>query len=124
MSRDIKKLQRLHELTNLALTARQSKLGLLEDHLKRQKAHLSELNHARSRALNGGNEDAALQAGADMNWQRWIGTRKTALNHDIARTEVLIEQERAALARAFGRDLVTARLKQNASDLLARDVED
>lgn len=124
MKKDVKKLARLNQLTNLAMTARQSKLGLLEDHIKRQKAHLSELNHARSRALNGGAQDAALQAGADMNWQRWIGTRKTALNHDIARTEVLIEREREALARAFGRDLVTARLRKDASDLLARDIKD
>lgn len=109
-----KKLARVAEVTTMEFHAKQGRLRLLQDHADRQREHLAELNAAKSERGGEMGHDAALAAGVDLLWHQWVDQRRSAINADILRTEHLMDIERKALARAFGRDRVASELLKRA----------
>lgn len=107
---------KLSEITELALTQRRMAMAALRKQADALDEQLAKLDNARaSRTATRGENDPALRAGADLNWLRWIETRKRAINTERARLTVLIDQEKDKLSQAFGRDSVAQRLARTAT---------
>ncbi len=107
----------LSRLTDAAFAARQAGMGALRQQEQDLRDKLAALDAARNARAAGLTEaDPALLAGADLLWQSWIETRKSALNGALARNRVAQEAARAALRLAFGRHQATLGLiKQSAT---------
>lgn len=119
MRLDPKKIAPLTELTGMALRLQQSKVAALQAKDAALVGQLQKLeDDVRARAAGcGGAADAALQAGADMMWHRWIEGRKIAINQERALLLHQIELERAKLAEEFGRSHVTDKLYERSKEL-------
>lgn len=104
----------------LAVTAAQyaaaeARMAALRQAAARLVAQIAELDEAQqARLAQATAEDAALRAGADLRWERWVGQRRLALTAALARQRALIEDERAALARALGRKIAAEDLAEQA----------
>lgn len=108
----IQKVARLQKIARIASEREQAKMARLTARsvaLARQLTDLEAQIAARARALP---DDLALQAGADLVWQRWIDVRKIAINAERARLAYQIAEERQHLARALGRAQVTEKMAQ------------
>jgi hypothetical protein len=77
-------------------------LKLQEADLREKLASLDNSRKARAAAIST-DPDAALLAGADPLWHRWIDRRRSALNTALARVLVAQELAHTGLVRAFGR---------------------
>lgn len=58
--------------------------------------------------------EAALIAGADMRWHRWVDQRRAVINTELAQVLALKENCRARLKDAFGRDQAAHALRDRA----------
>lgn len=102
---------RLRQITELALDQKRARMAALQraDHALAE--HLAALDQSRAaRAQSRRGDDPASRAGIDLHWLQWIDTRKRAINMERARLAAQMEQEKGALATAFGRDQVTQKL--------------
>lgn len=111
---DVRDLAALAQLAGLASGAAEARLALLTrkaDDLRNRLADLYAARRARADAPD--SLDTAMMAGADLRWHRWIDSRRSALNAELARAQVDIARGREALRRAFGQKLA-------AEDLAAR----
>jgi hypothetical protein len=118
-------LKALSRLTDAAFAARQAGMGALRQQEQELRDTLAALDAARKdRAAvltdQGPDADAALLAGADLMWHRWIETRRVALNTALSRNRVEQEAARAALSVAFGRAQATDGLLTQAALLRAK----
>ncbi len=122
MSGDGADLARLVQLAEANFAARQARLGALRTKEAALRATLDALHAGRSARARtaGGEDDAALRAGADLLWQGWIGTRRSALNAELDRNLATQELARSQLAQAFGRMQVSTELLRNAARDRAR----
>ena len=123
MSSHMSDVSRLWQVTEAAYAAEQAKmtrLNLRETQLRQQ---LSDLAAARKSTNTPMEEDAAARAGADFLWQKWVDSRVTDLNSELAR--VLVEKSRvhASLTRAFGKFQVTGHLFEQARRAQIRDAD-
>lgn len=113
---DRRQMQDIVQVTAAMRTAAEARMAALRAEETVLRRRLEDLDAARrARAFSVTAEDAALRAGADLRWEQWVETRRTGLMAELARLRARIEDERAALTRAFGRNLV-------ARDLL-REIE-
>lgn len=119
MMKDLKKLQSLHRVTEMALNTKQARVAALRDQsnaLKQQITDLDQAVLARGHKAGQSQSDVALQAGVDLVWHRWIEGRKIAINTERARLEAEIDKARAEMAREFGRHRVVETLRDDAWD--------
>ncbi|MBW7920967.1 MAG: hypothetical protein H3C51_02580 [Rubellimicrobium sp.] len=101
----------LRRVTATHLAAAEARLAALQQREKAIIARLAALDAAYCRrAAERTAEDVALRAGVDLRWETWGETHRRALQGAQARLRVVQEHERAALRRAFGRDMVVAEL--------------
>lgn len=109
---DLEAIARVAGAAFAAAEARMAALRAEEARLTRQIADLD--GARRDRAARATAEDAALRAGADLRWDRWVETRRRALFSELARLRARIEDARVALARDFGRKSVAEDLTRAA----------
>lgn len=57
--------------------------------------------------------DAALIAGADVNWQAWVEQRRRSINLELAKCLANQETCREVAQRAFGREQAVLSLRKN-----------
>lgn len=113
---DRRQMQDIVQVTAAMRTAAEARMAALRAEETVLRRRLEDLDAARrARAFSVTAEDAALRAGADLRWEQWVETRRAGLMAELARLRARIEDERAALTRAFGQNLV-------AGDLL-REIE-
>ena len=112
---DLRALARLAGISHAAHEARFAALLRQEAELRAKLDQLDQARRARAESLT--EADPSLTAGADLRWHRWIESRRSALNADLARTLVRIATQRAEMARAFGRKEAMGELTRNADDL-------
>lgn len=61
--------------------------------------------------------DAALMAGADVNWQSWVEQRRQLLNQELALCLAAQERFRDAAQKAFGREQAVLALAKRSAKL-------
>lgn len=98
-----------------AAQARMTALLAREAGLEKNLMQLTESRQNLSRSPRQPN-DAALIAGADLHWQRWVDQRRATINAELAQLRVLKENCRADLQRAFGQDQVLHALVRRAEE--------
>lgn len=97
---DLTALGTVTEARYHAVEARMAALRQSERALAAQLDALQSAALARFRARDV--TDTALRAGVDLRWEQWIAERSQQLNANRALILARIEDERSALARAFG----------------------
>ncbi|MGZ9812548.1 hypothetical protein ACXN5S_18960 [Pseudoroseicyclus sp. H15] len=100
----------LAELAQARFRAEQGKLAAVRRRQSEIEAQLAELAKARAGRAALALDDPATRAGADLKWHRWIDTRLTALNIELARLRAEEAAERSRLARIFGQSVATDKL--------------
>ena len=82
MTKDIKRLDQLREITDAILLSEQSRLAAIAADERRLTALLSQLDEVSKERANALRDapDPAARAGADPRWQRWAEGRRRALN--------------------------------------------
>jgi len=103
----------LARLAGLASSAAEARLAALTRVATELRVRLAALDDARrTRAEELESADAALLAGADLRWHRWIEGRRSALNSELARTLTDIARAQAALRKSFGQRLAAEALAE------------
>ncbi len=113
----------LLDLAQVAFASEQSKLAALSRRESAIRAQLETLIQSRAQsALLKDAESAAMKAGAEVRWHRWIDTRRETLNRELAQVMALRAQSVAAVRRAFGKKEALAGLlsQSKAADKLQR----
>lgn len=119
-----REMEGLVAVTAAVRAAAEAQLGALRAEEATLRARLAELDGAlRDRATTVTAEDAALRAGADLRWERWVDTRRRALNGELARLLARIEEARRRLARDHGRSEVASELAREMRARLAAERE-
>ncbi|SMY08228.1 hypothetical protein [Flavimaricola marinus] len=117
MSNKARDLASLAGLTAAAYTAAQARMGAL----KRKETELREKLDAlaASRQHDAGEavfSDPARRAGADLLWQRWVDTRRSALNKELVNNLVAQTRAKTLLTKEFGRHEAIKGLREQASE--------
>jgi len=104
----------LLQITQVAYAAEQANMSRLNRREADLRQQILDLNTGRIGSETPIEQDHAARVGADFLWQKWVDTRVTALNVELAR--VLVEKSRAHadLTRAFGKYQVTGHLYEEA----------
>ncbi len=111
----VDELSGLLRLSEASFASEQAKLGALQRDEVAIRTQLRDLIKSRDHAATQprAKDEAALRAGADMRWHRWIDTRRTTLNQELAQVIARRQLQFEKVKRAFGR-------KQALEKLLAR----
>lgn len=123
MSRDIARLRGLAEIAGTAHRAAQADLARLmqkETDLRRNLAQLTESKAALADAPRTP-DDAALIAGADMRWHRWVDQRRATINTELAQVRARKDYYQSKLRFAFGKDQAAQALLDKAISQARRD---
>lgn len=114
MTNPVAQMARLMQITESAYAVEQANMTRLNRREAELRQQIADLNAARIGVATPLEEDHAARVGADFLWQKWVDSRVTALNTDLAR--VLVEKARAhaKLTRAFGKYQVTGHLYEQA----------
>ena len=122
MDRRLRDLRAIGELTEAAFVARQAEMAGLKRTELALRAQLSDLDAAkRANAEAAEAMDPATRAGADLLWQSWVDSRRSAINLTLARTLAEQSRVRTELARSFGRNHAVGGLAARAK--LASDLQ-
>ena len=117
-----KQLDDLARLTDAALRAEQAKMAQCNRAISAVRAQLASLKPAReARPMVDRTADPAQLAGADLRWQMWVEERRKALNQELAQLFVTQDVLRAALGRAFGKNVATATLAKREHEARRRN---
>ena len=111
---DSKQLAQLQKLTALKLDVAHSEMSLLwtkEAALRSNLDQLVQTRCAQSQAPRAPYE-AALIAGADIRWHRWVDQRRAVINHELAQVLAQKAVSRIKLQKAFGKDQAAQHLKK------------
>lgn len=113
-----KALSQLTPVVELAFQAAQRNLAQHKARVRELEQQLSELEMARSNALDNRptEDDPALVAGADVLWQTWIDQRRKDINMELARLASEKPTLMAQLRKAFGK-------KEAVNGLLQEQIE-
>ena len=106
----IEKIKKLHALTDMRFLALQTKMAELSGQEQDLRNTLAELSKSVSERQANPKDDAAMIAGADIRWHRWVDQRKTALNIELAKLTAQKESYQQVLKEAFGQYQVTKKL--------------
>lgn len=110
-SKDMAGLIQISELQYRTAQADMARIRAREEDLRRKLAQLIESKSAQ--AITTQRPDAAaLIAGADIRWHRWVDQRRAAINAELARVLALKENSRVRLQTAFGRDRAMQKLSE------------
>lgn len=109
-------LAQLRTLTEAKWNAEQAKLAKLLQREAEVAQQMSDLVVDRGRSSQAPRVagDAALRAGADVRWHRWIDSRRELLGQELAQIRAQKEYQISALRVAFGRHQVVERLMNKA----------
>lgn len=113
-------LSKLKDVMSAKLLAEQAKLDRLhreEQALRKQLADLVQDRNETAHQTRGPG-DAALQAGADVRWHRWIDARRGHLNQELALLIAKRERQLQMVRKAFGRNEAVDALR---ASVLAKD---
>lgn len=104
MNQAARDMAALARVTQAAFDAEQARMAALKRAEQDVRALIAELDLPRHDPATPLADDAALRAGADLNWQLWVDSRRSALNAELARTLVAQAKARASLKQRFGRN--------------------
>ncbi len=104
MSNRLAELAGFARVTGAAFDAEQARMAALRRREAELRETIADLDRPRHDPTTPIEDDAALRAGADLNWQLWVDTRRSALNVELARCLVAQADARIVLSRAFGRN--------------------
>ena len=121
-TRQLDGLQQVSELQFYAAQTEMAELLRKETALRRNLEQLMQGKASQARAPREA-DDAALIAGADIRWHRWVDQRRARINIELAQLLALKENCRARLKQAFGRDQVVRALRQRAVQAERRDAQ-
>lgn len=110
MSRKSKEISALVGLTEAAFVAAQARMAALKRREQELRSMLDELQASRTAKSVAGSSDPATRAGADILWQRWVDSRRSALNMELAQNLGAQAYSRAGLVRDFGRHEATKKI--------------
>ena len=100
-----KEMRELQQVTLTVYTAAQANMASLtrrESEIKSQLAGLVETRVAAANRVQS-EPDAAMIAGADLRWHRWIDQRRAILNSELAQLRASKAAVQKRLQKAFGR---------------------
>ncbi len=105
-------LTELVPVVDAVFRAAQSEVSRIKEEQRALRAQLQDLNDQRAASLTNRpvEGDAAIVAGADVRWQRWIDQRKTEINLQLANLAAEQPKALAKLKKAFGRKEALAQL--------------
>ncbi|MFQ1700444.1 hypothetical protein ACJ5NV_07595 [Loktanella agnita] len=110
-SKDMAGLIQISELQYRTAQADMARIRTREEDLRRKLAQLIESKSAQAIATQR-SDAAALIAGADIRWHRWVDQRRAAINAELAQVLALKENSRVRLQNAFGRDRAMQKLSE------------
>lgn len=100
---DLAKLRGLQRVNTMLRDQKQGRMNQLMARRVALQTQLHDLDDALRVRADNTDLDTARQAGADLLWNRWIDTRKIAINSELARLEHDIAVAKSELALALGR---------------------
>lgn len=121
---DPRQLAKLQHMTGLKFRATQSEMATLrarEAALRRNLEHLVQTRRTQAQAPRAA-DDAALVAGADIRWHRWVDQRRAVINHELAQVLAQKAACRVRLQKAFGKDQAAQALQKQAEAVVRQRV--
>ncbi|MEO0918761.1 MAG: hypothetical protein AAFY31_17585 [Pseudomonadota bacterium] len=116
MNRELEQLKGLADIAGLAYRAAQADMARItqkEADLRRNLAQLTESKASLARTPRP-SDDAAMIAGADIRWHRWVDQRRAAINAELAQVRASKDYYQSKLRLAFGKDQVASALLDSA----------
>ncbi|MDX8352876.1 hypothetical protein [Cognatiyoonia sp. IB215182] len=123
MSRNVQDLKGLADIAGLAYRAAQADMARImqkEADLCRNLAQLTESKASLARTPRR-SDDAAMIAGADIRWHRWVDQRRATINAELAQVRASKDYYQSKLRLAFGKDQAARALLDRAVLAAKRD---